>query len=180
MSDVRLKILPPWSTYINKLQEMFDPDPQIAFNVDWSGNHPSVTLATNNPEKATALSKLLPSEKVFGNVKLLINIDCPTMSNIAFKTPKELFETAFYKNPIFAYAVSPADEGYYFFSMTYIVFKNRVAQFFNDNLNDPHGVISTLYQDIATEIFEDAGLNGVYYATDIEQGKLGMPLGEWP
>ena len=60
MTDVRLKISPPWITYVNKLQAVFDEDPQIAFNVDYSAAHPSVTLATNNPEKAAALKWLLP------------------------------------------------------------------------------------------------------------------------
>jgi len=60
-----------------------------------------------------------------------------------------------------------------------VVFKNCVVQFFNDNLNDAHGVISTLYQNIAAEIFEDANLPGVHYCTDVER-KLGKPLGDWP
>ena len=34
MSDVRLKILPPWSIYIKKIEALFDGDPQIACNVD--------------------------------------------------------------------------------------------------------------------------------------------------
>jgi hypothetical protein len=71
-------------------------------------------------------------------------------------------------------------DGVWFFSATYVVFKNCVVQFFNDNLNDCHGIISTLYQDIAAEIFEDADLHNVYYNTDVERGQLGMPLGEWP
>lgn len=179
MADVRLKLSPPWITYINKLQALFDGDPLIAFNVGQDEKGPFVTLATSNGDKATALAKLLPEEKVFGNVSLRISIDGP-FSNRAFVNSKELFETAFSKNPAFAYAVAPADEGYWFFSMTYIVFKNCVVQFFNDNLNDAHGLISTLYQDIAAEIFEDAGLVGVYYCTDVETGKLGKPLGEWP
>jgi len=54
------------------------------------------------------------------------------------------------------------------------------VQFFADNINDCHGVISTLYQDIAAEIFEDGEITNAYYNTDIEVGKLGMPLGEWP
>lgn len=137
-------------------------------------------LSTNNGDKAAALLKLLPTEKVFGNITLSIVVDCPHVSNRAFTSPKELFEVAFEKNPAFAYAISPADEGYYFFSMTYVVFKNCVVQFFNDNLNDAHGLISTLYQDIADEIFADAGLVGVYYCTDVERGQLGKPLGEWP
>lgn len=178
MNDVRLKISPPWITYINKLQALFDGDPQIAFNIDMKNM--TVVLATNNGDKAAALMRLLPTEKAFGNVILTIRVDCPTVSNLAFPTQKDLFETAFYKNPAFAYAVSPEEEGYWFFSLTYVVFKNCVVQFFNDNLNDCHGLISTLYEDIAREIFEDAQLNGVYYNTDVEVGKLGMPLGEWP
>ena len=55
MTDVRLKISPPWITYINKLQAIFDEDPQIAFNINFTGLNYVVTLATNNPDKAAAL-----------------------------------------------------------------------------------------------------------------------------
>lgn len=181
MNDVRLKISPPWVTYVNKLQALFDPDPLIAFNVNYQGeNAPSVVLSTNDGDKAAALVAILPEEKEFGGVKLTIVVDCPTMSNRAFVSKKELFETAFKGNPAFAYAVCPVEEGYWFFATTYVVFKNCVVQFFNDNLNDCHGIVSTLYQDIAAEIFGDAGVKNVFYNTDIEVGKLGMPLGEWP
>ena len=180
MSDVRLKLSPPWITYINKLQALFDGDPQIAFNVGQDENGPFVTLATNNPDKAAALIKLLPEEKTFGNIVFTIGIDCPKVSNLAFPTPKSLFDTAFNGNPAYAYSVAPAEEGYWYFGITYVVFKNCVVQFFNDNLNDCHGLVSTLYQEIADEIFADADLHGVYYNTDVEVGKLGKPLGEWP
>jgi len=179
MTNARLKLAPPWCTYINKLQAMFDGDPQIAFNVDWGSENPSVVMATNNPEKAAALRKLLPEEKTFGNNTLSISVSCPTEVNIAFKNAKELFETAFSGNPAFAYVVTT--DGYWYVHFTYVVFKNCVVQFFNDNLNDPHGVISTLYQDIAEELFADMPLTGVSvcYCTDVEQ-KLSAPLGEWP
>ena len=182
MNDVRLKLSPPWVTYCNKLEALFDGDPQIAFNVSLDSNAPTVTLATNNGDKATALAKLLPEEKEFGNVVMKIMIDGP-FSNRAFVSTKELFETAFAGNPAFAYCVCPSADGYWFIDMTYVVFKNCVVQFFNDNLNDPRGLISTLYQTIAAEIFEGvAGINGggIAYCTDIEKGKLGKPLGEWP
>lgn len=177
MNDVRLKLSPPWITYINKLEALFDGDPQIAFNVDMSV--PSVTLSGYNGDKNAAIQRLLPSEKVFGGVTLKIAVDGP-ISNIAFPTPKALFDTAFEGNPAYAYSICPVEEGYWFFSFTYVVFKNCVVQFFNDNLNDCHGLISTLYQDIAAEVFEEAGLTNVYYNTDVEVGKLGKPLGEWP
>ena len=63
---------------------------------------------------------------------------------------------------------------------TKLVFKNCVVQFFNDNLNDAHGLISTLYQEIADDVLVNIDFHGVYYCTDVEVGKLGKPLGEWP
>ena len=179
MTDVRCKVSPPWCTYINKLQALFDGDSQIAFNVNWGSEKPSVVIATNNPEKGAAIRMLLPEEKQFGNVTLTIDIDCAKVPNLAFKNAKELFETAFSNNPAFAYVVTT--EGYWYADFTYVVFKNCVVQFFNDNLNDPHGVVSTLYQDIAAELFEDMAFSGhgIAYCTDVER-KLGMPLGEWP
>lgn len=184
MTEIRTKLSPPWVTYINKLQALFDGDPLIAFFIDYQAEGgPKVTLAVGNGDKTAALMKLLPTEKQFGNITLHITID-GTPSNRAFVSLKELFETAFHNNPAFAYAVAPAQDGYWFPDMTYVVFKNCVVQFFNDNLNDCHGIISTLYEDIAEEIFEEFKQNytggTVYFNTDVERGSLGKPLGEWP
>ena len=180
MTDVRMKISPPWVTYVNKLQALFDGDPQIAFNVNYSADDgPSVVLACNNGDKVAALLKILPDEVEFGNVVLKVGVDGP-VSNLAFTSAKSLYETAFAGNPAFAYAVSPVEEGYYFVDFTYVVFKNCVVQFFNDNLNDVHGLISTLYQEIANDVLVNTDFHGVYYCTDVEVGKLGKPLGEWP
>ena len=89
----------------------------------------------------------------------------------------ELFEALFGGNSAFAF-VYPID---YAFSnrLIYVVFKNCVVQFFNDNLSDLHGNISTLYEDIAADVFEDADIPGVFFCTDIEE-TVGKPLGEWP
>ena len=178
MNDIRMKVSPPWVTVINEITVLFDGDPQIACNVNDSGKSPSITLACNNGDKITALHQILPSEFQFGNVRLKVNID-GVPSNRVFKNKKELFETAFAGNPAFAYAVTPGDAAYWF-SMTYVVFKNCVVQFFNDNLDDCHGIISTLYQDIAKEILTGEAAEGVYFNTDVERGALGKPLGEWP
>lgn len=178
MNEPRLKLSPPWIIVIKEIVALFDGDPQIACNINY-GNEPSITLACNNGDKITALQQILPEEFGFGNVKLKITID-GTPSNRAFKNKKELFETAFAGNPAFAYAVIPPDEGYGWFDMVYVVFNNCVVQFFADNLNDCHGIISTLYQDIAADILTGPGAKGVYFNTNIEHGGLGMPLGEWP
>lgn len=181
MEDVRMKLSPPWITFINELKALFDGDPEIAFNINSTpAKNPSVTIACNNGDKNAALIRLLPEYKAFGNVYLDIFID-GTIANREFVSTKELFDVAFEKNPAYAYTVTPSDEGIWFFDFTYVVFKNCVVQFFNDNLDDAHGVISTLYQEIAKDVFADAEIPGrAYYCTDIEQGKLGKPLGEWP
>lgn len=181
MMNPRLKLSPPWITYINMLEALFDGDPQIAFNVDDSANAPFVTIACNNGDKNAAFLQVLPAEKEFGNVKLKISIDGP-ISNRAFKTSKDLMETLFDNNPVFAYTVEPPQDIRVFGGFLYVVFKNRVVQFFNDNLDDCHGVMSTLYEDIAREVFSDSAynLNAVNFNTDVEVGNLGKPLGEWP
>lgn len=178
MSNVRLKILPPWSIYIKMIEALFDGDPQIACNADWSGHAPSITLACNNGDKVTALQQILPTEVTFGLVKLTIAID-GVPSNRTFVTKQELFETVFAGNPAFAYAVTPGDDAWWI-STTYVVFKNYVVQFFSDNLNDCHGITSTLYQDIAEKVLTTPAVQGVYFNTDVERGALGMSLDEWP
>lgn len=178
MAEVRLKISPPWVVYVKKVQALFDGDPQIACNVNYSGVNPSIVLACNNGDKVTALQQILPTEVKFGNVVLTIAVD-GTPSNRFFVNKKELFDVAFEKNPAYAYTVSPENDGYNWFSMVYVVFKCCVVQFFADNLNDCHGIISTLYQDIAEEVLTGNAVQGVYFNTDVET-KLGKPLGEWP
>ena len=179
MPDIRLKVSPPWITFIHKVEALFDGDPQIACNVNTSSANPSIILACNNGDKVAALQQILPDKIEFGGVTLTVGVD-GVPSNRAFTSKRELFETAFAKNPAFAYAISPVEDGYNWFAMTYVVFKNCVVQFFNDNLNDVHGIVSTLYQDIADEILTGPAVQGVYFCTDIEHGSLGMPLGEWP
>ena len=178
MNDVRLKILPPWTIVSRKLEALFDGDPQIAFNTDFSGEHPTVVLACNNGDKVTALQQILPTEFVFGNVKLKVVVN-GIPSNRQFISRKELFDTAFEKNPVYAYSVCPAEEGYQWFSTTYVVFKNCVVQVFADNLNDCHGIISTLYQTIAEEILIGPGAECCFFNTDVERANLGKPLSEW-
>ena len=101
-------------------------------------------------------------------------------SNRAFKSKVELFNTAFEKNPAYAYSVCPAEEGYQWIGTTYVVFNNCVVQFPADNLNDCHGVISTLYETIADELLTGPAVQGVFFNTNVERAGLGMPLGEWP
>lgn len=180
MSTPNLKLAPPWITYINKVQALFDGDPQIACNIDYDTKKPSITLACNNGDKVAALQRILVPEVKIGNITLSIDVDgIPT--NRAFKNNAELYEVAFEGNPAFAYTVAPVDEGYFYVDFVYVVFKNCVVQFFNDNLNDAHGVLSTLYQDIADEVLNTENTN-VHFCTDVESRVQGgfKATGQWP
>ena len=176
MTEVRLKILPPWSIVIKELVALFDGDPQIAFNVNFDGSDPSIEISCNNGDKLTALSKIIPEVYDFGNVILNVSFN-GTPSNRAFKNKKELFETAFEGNPAFAYAVMPSSEDWYP-SAVYVVFKNHVVQFFADNLSDCHGIISCLYQDLADEVLDCDACEGVYFNTDVEHA-VGKTIEGW-
>ena len=178
MQNTRLKLLPPWTIFIKKVEALFDGDPQIACNVNYSGTAPSIVLSCNNGDKVSALQMILPEGIEYGGVTLNIEVD-GIPSNRAFMNKKELFDVAFAGNPAYAYSICPVDEGYQWFAATYVVFKNYVVQFFADNLNDCHGIISTLYQNIADEILTGPAVNGVYFNTDVEVGKLGMATEEW-
>ena len=199
---VRLKISPPWITYVNKLNALFCEDPDI--KIVYDNNKITVRLYVNDGEKAEALYRLLPENKIFGNVILQIYVipsnkedfksldvkNLPEVDPFVMEKYLEgnsilhnastltLFNTAFEGNPVYAFGYPV--EGILSNTITYIVFKNCVVQFFNDNLNDLYGNISTLYQDIAADVFKkDDEVQGVFYCTDVEH-KVGKPLGEWP
>ena len=180
MYNVKLKLAPPWVTYVNKIKTLFGNDPDIDIVYDDSEDKELKLYIAGKGYKAEAISRLLPEIKVISNTYIKITIipaNSPSEELDEHISNKNLFDLAFERNPVYAFSEEISD----FFSnpLTYVVFKNKVVQFFNDNLNDIHGLISTLYQDIAYEIFEDAYLDGVFYNTDIEE-KVGKPLGEWP
>ena len=86
----------------------------------------------------------------------------------------------FFLLPVYAYSVCPAEEGYQWIGTTYVVFNNCVVQFAADNLNDCHGIISTLYETIADELLTGPATKGVFYNTNVERAGLGKPTGQWP
>lgn len=179
MTDIRMKISPPWITYVNEVNCLFEHDPEV--QLIYNNDEKTVELYVEDPTKAFAIDRLLPDEVEYGNIVLEVKV-IPGNKASSEEIPENptndwLFNTAFKNSPVFAYTKTIS--GLFSNDLTYVVFKNRVVQFFNDNLNDIHGLVSTLYQEIANDVFSDE-LNGVCYCTDIEERVLGVPLGEWP
>ena len=155
----KLRLSPGWDIYYRKLSALFGRDDEVRIVYDETNDN--IKLYVDNVNKADALAQLLPIEKEFGSVTLTIEvIPCNT------KTKKTRCETvyhdAFDGNPILSYI--KVVEGVFSNNITYVVFNREVIQYFNDSLADIHGMCSTLAQDIAREVFEDA--EGVFFCTD--------------
>ena len=161
-----LKLSSPWLDYARKIYALFGEDPEITISYD--ADDISIKLLVDNSVKADAISKLLPPEKEFGNVTLKIYI-IPSNKEDAVV---DIYRKAFSGNPAFSEAidaVSPYQPGF-----TYVVFENKLVQYFNDQLNTVDGLKTTLYEDIARDVISDAN-GAVFFST-----KTGDDYILWP
>ena len=147
----------PWVIYVNKVKEIFGKDEAVKISfVDEDDGEPILTLRVEGDSKADAIAKLLPSTVEFGNVILKINVIPANYSNDRMDVLKRAFEG----NPVVKEFISTDVYGN---PMQYVVFNKEVVQYKSDDISDANGVTSTLYQDIAKEIFSEK--DGVYYCT---------------
>lgn len=154
----KVKLAPPWITLFNEIKAMFGNDPDIT--VEYNEDNNDIRLYVNGQEKADAITQLLPTERKYGNVVVKVTV---VPANKLGKEKLSLFRKAFEGNPAFSYVKDIPGV----FSVSYVVFKNKVVQFFDDNLGDINGNRSTLYEEIARDIFEDVA--GIYFCTDVEE-----------
>ena len=163
-----IKISSPWVTYVHKLQCLFGDDPDI--KIDYSDETTTVKILVKSVDKTIALTNLLKPKVQFGNVTLNVQV-IPSNEG---KSYAAMVRDVFLGNPHFYEFVTIDLQTN---PVHYAIFNKEVAQFFNDNLADAHGNISTLYEDLAREIIGQEG--GVHFCTDNEC-LIGKPLGEWP
>ena len=153
-----MKQIAPWFEYYYEMVALFGEDPEIILEYDERAN--IIRMYVENNEKAIALAQILPSKKTFGNVSVAISI---IPANTVKDSKAAIFEKAFKGNPVFSSVVVREALGG---TMEFVLFKKMVAQYYTDSINDAHGVTSTLYQDIARNIF--ANTEGVFFCTDIQ------------
>ena len=167
--EIRTKISPPWFTFVSELKALFGEDPDI--KIEHTKEY-EVKMYVADADKAVALYTLMPYSRSYGNVEIIINVIPPNGDRFLTSDDDyaELFSAAFKNNPVLSYIQKV--EGLFGFKATYIVFKNKVVQYFNDNLNDINGNTSTLYEDIARDIFEDTIEPGNFFCTDVADNKL--------
>lgn len=166
------KIVAPWVNYYRELEALFKYDPAI--KVKYDEENLEVKLYVEGTDKAEALSKLLPAEKVFGNVTLKVTI---IPANVFEGGKVSLFTAAFDGNSAVDEIVT-IEMPFSTSDVHFIVFKNEVVQYFNDDIGDLNGLRSTLFEDIANELFDEH--DGIYFCTEPGSEELKKPLGEWP
>lgn len=172
----KLGLVSPWVDYYRKLEALFAEDPGI--KVLLNNKHPEIKLLVEDSAKADALTQLLAPEITYGNVTVKVTV---VSANPKLGAPEKIDKIAK------AFEGNAAVSGIYSIdrvftnAVNFVVFNPKVVQYFNDDLSDAHGIRSTLYQELAKEVFgEDCG---VFFCTDVVETngkKVGMPLGEWP
>ena len=145
----------PWYTFGREIEALFRDDPDV--NVEVNDYCWDIKLYVDNAEKAEALTQIMPTKKMFGNITVTISVIPANLNN---ESKIDLFQKAFKGNPVLSY-ICPSTTS---FAANYVVFQNKVVQFFDDNLGDVNGNTSTLYEDIARDVFEDC--DGIFFCTD--------------
>ena len=153
----KLELSSEWVLYYCKLKALFDKDEDV--DINFNSGIPEISMNVKDREKAYAIRTLIPSEIIFGNVILKINVAYigPDIKN------GSLFKQAFKGNPIISYIKSV--DGILDDPLEYIVFKPDVVQYFADNLSDINGNITSIYENIAKDVFGD--ITDVKFCTDI-------------
>lgn len=168
----KLKLSPPWVIFYQQIKALFEKDPDI--KIIYDEDEQKISLFVNNANKADALTRLLPIEKNFGVVTLKINVIpsnsegvINTLCNQYSNDLATIYQRAFNKNPILDYI--KVISGIFTNNLTYIVFKKEVVQYYNDSLSDIHGCCSTLYENLAREVFIEQ--EGVFFCTNTSDSK---------
>ena len=159
----RVKLSAPWDEFYNEVNELFKYDKEV--RVVFFEEQKTIKLYVDNPAKAEALQKLLPQKKEWGKVVLLIEV-IPSNKEKKTKLTRSIWSVAFEGNTAvsFIYTI----DGIFSNPLTYVVFVNEVVQYFNDNLGDINGNRSTLYEDIARDVFEN--VDATFFCTDTPEG----------
>ena len=177
----KLQLVSPWINFYHEVNAFFRYDHDVT--VIFDEEETEVKLYVNGNEKAEALSELLPDIRKFGNVTLKITV-IPVIgqtivhatvlhpvtisrggySSSSMTEMESQFVMALRGNPICSFTDSVDLQTN---RIIYVVFRNEVVQYYNDDLGDYYGQCSTLYQTIAADIFKP--IDGVHYCTDKPQ-----------
>lgn len=165
-----IKLVAPWVAFYREVEALFAEDPDVRVEyVAGDGEDPQVHVYVEGSDKAEALEELLPHERNFGALTVTLTV---IPANERRVTRADLFRKAFDGNPALSFIATV--EGVMTNPISYVVFRNKVVQYWNDDLGDVNGNCSTLMQEIAKDVF--GGAEGIFFCTDTPEN-LGTPKG---
>ena len=155
MNHKNLKLEAPWESHKKMLHAMFDRDPDIEVGEVGTSKNPDfqyfVPIEVRNHDKFVALTKVLKTSLIFGNVKMEIVLY--DVENEFVNPYAQIYQTLFEGNSIVKDIQTASDiTGT---PIVYVRFQPEVIQYFDDNMSDFSGNRSCLAQDIANEIFDN-------------------------
>lgn len=156
--EERLTLVSPWVNFKKEIEVLFARDMEV--DVEFvDGEEKVIMLRVDNYTKAEALKRIMPKEKTFGNVVVRIEV-------IPANTPDDwsvldTFGEAFKMNCAFHGVKESATP---FGTFRYVMFDPKVVQYQNDDIGDANRIKSTLYQEIAKDVFADTA-QGVHFCT---------------
>ena len=161
----------PWVIFSKQIEKLFERDPEI--KLEFNDDRTEIKLRVDNPEKADALSRLLPAQKKFGNVEVKITVIPSNDESYKAKYVKKAFEG----NEAFSHFKTVSDiPGVHISNpISYCVFKKEVVQYGADDLGSESGMASTLYENLADEIL--GPIDGVYFCTDAKDAESKSSFG---
>ena len=164
-----LRISSPWVLFYREVCALFSKDSQI--KILFNEEEPELKIwVKGDDEKAAALGRFVPKVRVFGNITLNISVvgdDGQEVPDINCDDQSAI-EKAFNGNEAVSYIRKI--NTVFGDTIMYVVFQREVVQYFADNMFDLHGVISTIYEDIADDIFGDTigSTDLCSFCTDVE------------
>ena len=169
---MKVNLSSPWCDFTSKVKALFEFDNDVNVILDErEGANPILRIYVDKVTKSEAIKKLLPPAKEFGNVTLTIEVLPPNAE--ANEDVADTLCAAFDGNPIFL-GIKKDTSSLFPRPQTYVMFEREVVQYFNDNLADYNGLRSTLYQELAKEVFETPA--NIYYCTEPEDDDDDLPF----
>ena len=138
------KLSPPWVTYCHMIEKLFEKDDEVNVVFDDDADAPRVKVFIDNDDKYDAWVHLLPSTINIGNVTLSIEL-IPSNGVVDYA---DIIMRAFDGNPILADVIH--DTSVTAIREWFVMFEPTVVQFQNDDVSNPYGLTTTLYEDIAS------------------------------
>lgn len=148
----------PWMLYYRRVAQLFEKDPHV--EVTFNNDTYELKLVVSGQRKAKAIAQILPKTRKFGNVEVQTRVLCEEdKDSDSARVLRDAFEDNDAVSWIDTFTDPPGNQ------INYVAFEPCVVQYFSDNIGGIEGVTSTIYEEIAKDIFSET-VKGTFFCTE--------------